>query len=196
MLDGAGSPTNGAAKPTGFGNHLARAVRWHRSPPTVLRRVTALTGVGRNIMSVPVASAVTGTQRIAAAVALLSAGLTVLLAVTVAVIRFPSGLGVLVCVVVAMAAAWFAVVRRGSPRVIGTVIALVALAGAGVLLIRNSGWGFLVGLVIGVAIFHAAARAAFRVHLRLPVAEPPQRPVLFINPWSGGGKAAKVGLAG
>ena len=147
-------------------------------------------------MSVPVASAVTGTQRIAAAVALLSAGLTVLLAVTVAVIRFPSGLGVLVCVVVAMAAAWFAVVRRGSPRVIGTVIALVALAGAGVLLIRNSGWGFLVGLVIGVAIFHAAARAAFRVHLRLPVAEPPQRPVLFINPWSGGGKAAKVGLAG
>ena len=136
----------------------------------------------------------TGTQRIAAAVALLSAGLTVLLAVTVAVIRFPSGLGVLVCVVVAMAAAWFAVVRRGSPRVIGTVIALVALAGAGVLLIRNSGWGFLVGLVIGVAIFHAAARAAFRVHLRLPVAEPPQRPVLFYNPKSGGGKAPNASV--
>ena len=147
-------------------------------------------------MSVPVASPVTGTQRIAAAVALLSAGLTVILAVTVAVIRFPSGLGVLVCVVVAMVAAWFAVVRRGPPRVIGTVIALVALAGAGALLFRNNGWGFLVGLVIGVAIFHAAARAAFRVHLRLPAAEPPQHPVLFINPWSGGGKAAKVGLAG
>ena len=50
-------------------------------------------------------------------------------------------------------------------------------------------------LVIGVAVWHAAARIAFRVHVRLPVAEPPRRPVLFINPWSGGGKAAKVGLA-
>jgi diacylglycerol kinase family enzyme len=147
-------------------------------------------------MSVPVPSPVTGTQRVAAAVALLSAGLTVLLAVAVAVIRFPSGLGVLVCIAVAIVAAWFAVVRRGSPRVIGTVVAVVALVGAGALLFRNNGWGFLVALVVGVAIFHAAARAAFRVHLRHPAAAPPRRPVLFVNPWSGGGKAAKVGLAG
>ena len=81
-------------------------------------------------MSVPVPSPVTGSQRVAAAVALLSAGLTVLLAVAVAVIRFPSGLGVLVCIAVAIVAAWFAVVRRGSPRVIGTVVAVVALVGA------------------------------------------------------------------
>ena len=33
------------------------------------------------------------------------------------------------------------------------------------------------------------------MHVRLPAAEPPRQPVLFINPWSGGGKAAKVGLA-
>jgi diacylglycerol kinase family enzyme len=122
--------------------------------------------------------------------------LTVLLAVAVAVIRFPSGLGVLVCIAVAIVAAWFAVVRRGSPRVIGTVVAVVALVGAGALLFRNNGWGFLVVLVVGVAIFHAAARAAFRVHLRLPPAPPPRHAVLFVNPWSGGGKAAKVGLAG
>jgi diacylglycerol kinase family enzyme len=146
-------------------------------------------------MSVPAANPVTGTQRIAAAVALLAAALTVVGAVTVAIIRFPSGLGVLVCVVVAMVAAWFAVVRRGAARVAGTVIALFALVGAGALLFRNDGWGFLIGLVIGVVIWHAAARAAFRVHLRLPAAKPPQRPVLFVNPWSGGGKAAKVGLA-
>ena len=50
-------------------------------------------------------------------------------------------------------------------------------------------------LVIGVVIWHAASRIAFQVHVRLPVAEPPRRPVLFINPWSGGGKAAKVNLA-
>ena len=147
-------------------------------------------------MSVPVPSPVTGSQRVAAAVALLAAGLTVLIAVAVAVIRFPSGLGVLVCIAVAIVAAWFAVVRRGSPRVIGTVVAVVALVGAGALLFRNNGWGFLVVLVVGVAIFHAAARAAFRVHLRLPAAPPPRHAVLFVNPWSGGGKAAKVGLAG
>jgi diacylglycerol kinase family enzyme len=138
---------------------------------------------------------VTGTQRIAAAVALLSAALTLLLGVTVAIIRFPGGLGVLVCVVVAMAAAWFAVVRRGIPRVAGSIIAVLAIVGAAALLFRNDGWGYLVGLAVGVAVWHAAARAAFRVHLRLPAAEPPRRPVLFVNPWSGGGKAAKVGLA-
>ena len=59
-------------------------------------------------MSVPVASPVTGTQRFAAAVALLSAVLTVLLAVTVAVIRFPSGLGVWCA---SSSRSW----RRGSP---------------------------------------------------------------------------------
>ena len=146
-------------------------------------------------MGAPAATPVTGTQRIAAAVALLSATLTLLLAVAVAVIRFPGGLGVLACVVVAVVAAWFAVVRRGVPRVAGTVVALLALVGTAALLFRNDGWGYLLWLVVGVVIWHAAARAAFRVHLRLPTAEPPRHPVLFVNPWSGGGKAAKVGLA-
>jgi diacylglycerol kinase family enzyme len=30
----------------------------------------------------------------------------------------------------------------------------------------------------------------------LPPAEPPGHPVLFVNPWSGDGRAARVGLAG
>jgi hypothetical protein len=63
-------------------------------------------------MSVPVPSPVTGSQRVAAAVALLSAGLTVLLAVAVAIIRFPSGLGVLLCIAVGDRGG---VVRRGAP---------------------------------------------------------------------------------
>jgi hypothetical protein len=70
-------------------------------------------------MGAPAATTVTGTQRIAAAIALLSAVLTLLLAMVVAVTRFPSGLGVLACVVVAVVAAWFAVVRRGTPRIAG-----------------------------------------------------------------------------
>ena len=141
-------------------------------------------------------AAVTGTQRIAAAVALVSAAATLLLAVTVAIVRFPSGLGVLACVVVAVVAAWFGVVRRGTLRIVGIAVAVLGLLGVVALLFRNNGWPYLVGLVIGVAVWHAASRIAFRVHVRLPVAEPPRQPVLFINPWSGGGKAAKVGLAG
>ena len=147
-------------------------------------------------MGAPAAAVVTGTQRIAAVVALVSAVATLLLAGTVAIIRFPSGLGVLACVVVAVVAAWFGVVRRGSPRIVGLAVALLALLGVVALLFRNNGWPYLVWLVIGVVIWHAASRVAFRVHVRLPAAEPPRQPVLFINPWSGGGKAAKVGLAG
>jgi diacylglycerol kinase family enzyme len=146
-------------------------------------------------MGAPTAAAVTGTQRIAAAVALVSGVATVLLAVTVAIVRFPSGLGVLACVVVAVVAAWFGVVRRGTPRIVGIAVAVLALLGVVALLFRNNGWPYLVWLVIGVLIWHAASRIAFRVHVRLPAAEPPRQPVLFINPWSGGGKAAKVGLA-
>ena len=147
-------------------------------------------------MGAPAAGSVTGTQRIAAAVALVSGVATMLLAVTVAIVRFPSGLGVLACVVVAVVAAWFGIVRRGTPRIVGIAVAVLGLLGVVALLFRNNGWPYLVGLVIGVAVWHAASRIAFRVHVRLPVAEPPRQPVLFINPWSGGGKAAKVGLAG
>jgi len=46
----------------------------------------------------------------------------------------------------------------------------------------------------GVTIWHPASRIAFRVRVRLSVAEPPQQPVLFIDPWSGGRKVTKVGL--
>ncbi|MDN5915809.1 MAG: diacylglycerol kinase [Pseudonocardia sp.] len=138
---------------------------------------------------------VTAPQRIAAIVALVSAVLTVLLAVTVAVVRFPGGLGVLACVAVAGVAAWFGVLRRGAPRVTGMVVAVLALGGAAVLLLRDSGWIYLVLLVAGLGIWHAAGRFAFQVRMRRSAADPPGNPVLFINPASGGGKASKVGLA-
>src|SRR3954447_134421 len=151
--------------------------------------------LGRGIMGDRAGGAVTGKQRIAAVVALLSGAATLVLAVTVAIIRFPNGLGVLACVVVAVVASWFGVVRRGTRRVVGIAVAVLALLGAVALLFRNDGWPYLIGLAIGVAIWHAASQMAFRVHVRRPAAEPPRRAVLFINPWSGGGKAAKVGLA-
>lgn len=41
-----------------------------------------------------------------------------------------------------------------------------------------------------------AARMAFRVHVDLPRGQRPQHPVLFYNPRSGGGKAARFHVAG
>jgi diacylglycerol kinase family enzyme len=139
-------------------------------------------------------SPVTGAQRFAAMVALLSAALTLLLAVTVTIIRFPGGLGVLACILVAVSAAWFAVLRRGTARTVALALAVLAVIGTAALLFRDNGWPYLVGLAVGVAVWHTAARVAFQVHLRLPTVAPPLHPVLFVNPWSGGGKAAEVGL--
>ena len=140
-------------------------------------------------------AAVSGRQRVAAAVALLAVVLTVGLAIVVAITDFPQGVGVLGCVVVALVAAWYGVVRGGRQRTVGIAVAVLALVGAAVLLTRNGSWLSLVLLVLGIVIGHAAARAAFQPHVHLPAADPPQRPVLFVDPWSGGGKAAKVGLA-
>src|SRR4051812_2133531 len=105
-------------------------------------------------------------------------------------------MGVLGCVVVALVAAWFGVVRGGWQRTVGLVVAVLALVVAAVLLTRNGSWVSLVVLVFGIAVGHAGARVAFQPHVRLRPVRPPRRPVLFVNPWSGGGKAAKVGLAG
>jgi diacylglycerol kinase family enzyme len=140
------------------------------------------------------AVSVSRAQQFAAAVTLLASIIVVGFAVYVAVSRFPAGLVTLACVAVALVGSWFAVARRGRPRVIGIVVTVLALVGVVVLLFRNGGWPYLTVLVVCVAIVNLASRRAFRAHVRLAAAEPPRKPVLFVNPWSGGGKAAKVGL--
>src|SRR3954463_12590903 len=74
-------------------------------------------------------------RRMAAVVALVVGAATAVLAVAVAVSQFPRGLGVLACVVIAAAAAWFGVLRRGILRVVGLGVAALALAGVVVLIV-------------------------------------------------------------
>ena len=50
---------------------------------------------------------------------------------------FPSNLVVLGCIAVALAAAWYGLLRRGAARLLGLILALVALAAAVVILIVN-----------------------------------------------------------
>ena len=134
-------------------------------------------------------------RRLAAVVSIVLLAAAVVLAVVLAVQGFPRGLSVLACVVVALAAAWWALVRRGFARVVGVVAAAVLLVGAVVLVVLEGrvleNALVLVGLVVSVA----AASRAFAVRAQLPAGSPLKRPVLFYNPKSGGGKAERFHVA-
>jgi diacylglycerol kinase family enzyme len=136
-----------------------------------------------------------GGRRLWSAAALLLGLAAVVLAVAVAVSAFPKGLTVLACLLVALWVGWWGVRRRGAARMIGLVAAGLLVAGAIVLVFVEH--RVLEDLLVAAALLAglAAARMAFRVHVELPAANRPRRPVLFYNPLSGGGKAARFHLA-
>lgn len=111
-----------------------------------------------------------------------------------AVLEFPRGLVLIAGVVVAVGAAWQGVLRTGALRLAGLGIAVACVVLVLVLATRG---GLAVELVSVGAIAGALAlaRAAFQPHTRLPARAAPRRPVLFFNPKSGGGKAARFNLA-
>lgn len=134
-------------------------------------------------------------RRVAAIVALLVGTATVVLAVVVAVSQFPRGLGVLACVVIAALAAWYGVLRRGLARVLGLVVAAVALAGAVIFIVVGGKFGVDLIVLVGLLITLAASRVSFAAHVDLPRVPAPAHPVLFFNPRSGGGKAERFAVA-
>ncbi|WP_432875035.1 diacylglycerol/lipid kinase family protein [Kribbella sp. CA-245084] len=134
-------------------------------------------------------------RRMAAVVALVVGAATAVLAVAVAVSQFPRGLGVLACVVIAAVAAWFGVLRRGIARVLGLAVAALALAGAVIFVVVGGKFGLDLFVLAGLLVTLAATRASFAAHVDLPRVPPPEHPVLFFNPRSGGGKAARFAIA-
>jgi diacylglycerol kinase family enzyme len=148
-------------------------------------RTTARTGLFRR----------TTGRRTTAVLALAAAVWTAVLSLAVAVADFPRGVLVLVCGLLLAAGSWEGVLRRGWGRVAGLGVAVAALLGF-VLVLADEGFlRDLLLLGIGALIWHAGARLAFRSEIDLPAADRPRRPVLFINPHSGDGKAARVHLA-
>jgi diacylglycerol kinase family enzyme len=134
-------------------------------------------------------------RRAAAAVALAAAGWVLLLSAVVAVDDFPRGLLLLACGALVAGGAWEGVLRRGWGRVAGLAVAVAALGG-GVVLLADEGYvRSLLLLGLGAVVWHAAARVAFRPDVVLPPARRPQQPVVVVNPRSGDGRAARVGLA-
>ena len=133
--------------------------------------------------------------RLAAITSLALLAASVVLAVVVGVQRFPHGLTVLACLVVALVAAWWALVHRGAVRFAAAAGAGVFLVGAVVLVVLE-GRVLEDALILAALVLSlAAARSVFTVHATLPSVSPPQRPVLFYNPKSGGGKAERFQVA-
>lgn len=133
-------------------------------------------------------------RRMAAIGALVLGAGGMALAVVVAVVEFPRGLIALACVAVAVTAAWHGVLRTGPVRVAGLLVGVLGLGAALLLLLSDRPVEEL--LVVALLVLGGVlARAAFEVRARLPPRSAPLRPVLFYNPKSGGGKAARFALA-
>jgi diacylglycerol kinase family enzyme len=107
---------------------------------------------------------------------------------------FPRGLVVSACVLVALAAAWIGLLRRGPGRLAGLMAgALLMGIAIGVTVSGDNGWALGIVLLAFLAAV-GGARAAFRPERRLPRVPAPKQSVLFVNPWSGDGRATEVGL--
>ena len=133
-------------------------------------------------------------RRAAAAIALAAALWTLGVAVVAAFDDFPRGLVFLGGGLLAVGATWETVLRRGWARFGAICLALAALAGLFWALADDGFLRLLLLFGLGVLVWHVGARIAFDTHVALPRAEPPRRPVLFVNPRSGDGKATRVGL--
>ena len=134
-------------------------------------------------------------RRLAAVFALVVGVATLALAIAVAITEFPRGLILLGCVLLAGVAAWYGLLRRGILRVIGLIVAGVALVAAVALIVASGSPLVDLLVVAGFLVSLAAARATVAVHVDLPRATAPRQPVLFFNPRSGGGKAERFALA-
>jgi diacylglycerol kinase family enzyme len=127
-----------------------------------------------------------------AAVALVAAGLIVML--YTAARSFPRGLIAVGCLLLAMAAAWNALRRRGPARTALAVVGIGLLIGFVSVLVTGRILAEAILMAVLFAFAAATARTAFRIHVPLPAAEAPKRPVVIWNPKSGGGKALAANL--
>jgi len=133
--------------------------------------------------------------RLAAILALVLAALTLAATAYSVIANFPRGLILAALLVGAGVAAWYGLIRRGTPRVFGVGLGATLVLAAVLIVILDGGVAEFV--VVGATAFAtvAATEAAFAVHVPLPGAADPARPVLFFNPKSGGGKAERFKLA-
>ena len=134
-------------------------------------------------------------RRVAAIIALLLAAATLILAAWSVVDHFPEDLIVFACILVALVAGFDGVLHRGWARGLRLAVGAAAFVAAAVQTVENGAAIQIMLVLAGLAVSLAAARAAFRRRASLVPAPRPERPVLFFNPKSGGGKAQRHSLA-
>jgi diacylglycerol kinase family enzyme len=142
-------------------------------------------------------------RRIAAIVAIVAVAASVVCITLGALNNLPILIAEVLTMLVAVVGGWWMVTRRGAPRLIATVVVVVAgVAFVATLFMGDPQWaGIVTGLVFG-AISVATARQALaptaasnNEPLTAEPALPPARhPVLLMNPKSGGGKAERFHL--
>ena len=109
-------------------------------------------------------------------------------------------------VVVSIVGGWWMATGRAGRRLAGRVAVVVGVAAlvAAILAAGDEDWASVVRAVVSVALLAVAVvagRAALATGLRASVSSaghrvpPPQHAVLLCNPWSGGGKVERFGLA-
>jgi peptidoglycan/LPS O-acetylase OafA/YrhL len=133
-------------------------------------------------------------RRLLAVAALVLAPLAVIAAVTYVTDDPENAFGVVLTLSLALLAAGFGLARRGVPRIVALMLAgLLFLGALEALLDRRVVDRLFIAGLFWLAV--SAAYAAFAIHVPLRRAARPRRPVLFINPRSGGGKAERFRLA-
>jgi diacylglycerol kinase family enzyme len=135
--------------------------------------------------------------RLFALLALVAWLLSLAALVLFAVDHLLDALGTLAATLVGIGAAWFALVHRGLTRLLGSVVAVVAIAGAVVLLAGDRAILELIAYLVALGLAVGATRFALRPTGHAPTWVPgarPGHPVLLMNPWSGGGKVERFKL--
>jgi len=137
-------------------------------------------------------------QQAAAWLAYLAIGATAVFLVIALLDRWDVLLAALATLAVLIMAAWFAVSRRGTLRLVAVGVAVVALVIFTVVIVTtHSVWVVVAGLALATA-STAAARFALRPSApdaaTVATAPPARHAVLIMNPWSGGGKVEKFEL--
>jgi diacylglycerol kinase family enzyme len=142
-------------------------------------------------------------RRVSAAVALLVPVVVLLVLVAVLIQRPLVLLGAALCFSVGVGAAAYAVTRPGIRRTLAMVVAVAALVGSVALVIAAAGGLLALLVVVGLIVVGAlASKHALGRDIKslkssptpgTPVG-PAARPVLLMNPKSGGGKVERFGL--
>jgi diacylglycerol kinase family enzyme len=137
----------------------------------------------------------TNARRLPAAGALLALGAALLLTAVTVVRQAPRGLVVAGLLVLGIVALAVVLRRQGMARKVAAAVAAGSLVAAVVVVLTGGVIleGLFAALLLCVALL--AGRTAMSVHVELPAAPRPNRPVVVWNPRSGGGKAVTHHLA-